>query len=92
MKNGKTPGTDGFTVEFYKFLGGDIGQILLESLNEALRKKELSITQKQGIIMLIPKNNKPRVLIQNWRPITLLNVDYKLLSGLQTELKKCFQN
>ena len=82
MKNGKTPGTDGFTVEFYKFFGGDIGQILLESLNEALQKKELSITQKQGIITLIPKNNKPRELIQNWRPITLLNVDYKLLSGV----------
>ena len=54
----------------------------MESLNEALQKKELSITQKQGIITLIPKNNKPRELIQNWRPITLLNVDYKLLSGV----------
>ena len=28
------------------FLGGDIGQILLESLNEAFQKRELSITQK----------------------------------------------
>ena len=52
MKNRKTSGTDGFTVEFYKFFWGDIGQILLESLNEALAKRELSITQKQGIITL----------------------------------------
>ena len=67
-------------MEFYKFFGPDIGLLLLDNLNEALINKELSITQKQGIISLIPKNNKQRDLIQNWRPITLLNVDYKLLS------------
>ena len=44
---------------------------VLKSLNEA----ELSTTPKQGIITLLPKNNKPREYIQNWRPITLLNVE-----------------
>ena len=73
MKNGKSPGTDGYTAEFYKFFWKDIGNFVLESLNESFTTGELSITQKQGLITLLPKN---------WRPITLLNVDYKLLSGV----------
>ena len=82
MKNGKSPGTDGYTAEFYKFFWKDIGNFVLESLNESFTTGELSITQKQGLITLLPKGNKPRELIKNWRPITLLNVDYKLLSGV----------
>ena len=82
MKNGKSPGTDGYTAEFYKFFWKDIGNFVLESLNESFTTGELSNTQKQGLITLLPKGNKPRELIKNWRPITLLNVDYKLLSGV----------
>ena len=81
MKNGKSPGTDGYTAEFYKFFWKDIGNFVLDSLNESFNTGELSITQKQGLITLLPKGNKPRDLIKNWRPITLLNVDYKLLAG-----------
>ena len=45
--------------------------------------------KKQVLITLIPKGNKPRELIKNWLPITLLNVDYKLLSGvLALRIKK----
>ena len=51
-------------------------------MNDSFTNGELSITQKQGLITLIPKGNKPRELIKNWRPITLLNVDYKPLSGV----------
>ena len=82
MKNGKSPGTDGYTAEFYKIFWKDIGNFVLESLNESFNTGELSITQKQGVITLLPKGNKPRELIKNWRPITLLNVDYKLLAGV----------
>ena len=55
MKNGKSPGTDGFTSEFYKFFWVDIGNEVLKSLNEASYTGELSTTQKQGIITLLPK-------------------------------------
>ena len=51
-------------------------------MNQSFGNGELSITQKQGLITLLPKGNKPRELIKNWQPITLLNVDYKLLSGI----------
>ena len=91
MENGKSPGTDGFTTEFYKFFWNDIGTFVINSINDSFCKGELSITQKQGLISLIPKGNKQRDLIKNWRPITLLNIDYKLLSGaLANRLKKYF--
>ena len=43
-------------------------------------KGELSITQRQGIISLIPKNKKERSSLGNCRPISLLNTDYKIAS------------
>ena len=93
MENGKSPGTDGFTAEFYKFFWNDIGVFVVNSINDSFTEGELSITQKQGLISLIPKGNKPRDLIKNWRPITLLNIDYKLLAGaLANRLKKVLLN
>jgi len=81
MKNGKTPGSDGFPIEFYKVFWLDIGEYLLRSLNKAYDRGEVSLTQKQGIITCIPKSDE-RELLKNWRPITLLNIDYKILSGV----------
>ena len=81
MANGKSPGSDGFTAEFLKFFFPDIGHYLLRSLNQAFCTGELSVTQKQGVITCLPKGDKPREFLKNWRPISLLNVDYKILSG-----------
>jgi hypothetical protein len=43
LKNGKTPGTDGLPVEFYKFFWGDIKKFVTESLQHALAINELSV-------------------------------------------------
>lgn len=40
----------------------------------------MSTTMKQGIITLIPKPDKDPLLIENWRAIMLLNIDYKIVS------------
>ena len=40
----------------------------------------MSTTMKQGLITLIPKPEKDHLLIENWRPITHLNCDYKIFS------------
>ena len=81
MKNRKSPGADGFTVEFFKFFFGDIGNFLVRSINEGFEKSQLSVTQRQGVIICIPKEGKPRQFIKNWRPISLLNVSYKIASS-----------
>ena len=78
MPNNKSPGTDGFTVEFFKFFWKDIGYLVLHSINEAYEHGEMSTVQKQGVITCIPKQHKDRALLKNWRPITLLNIIYKI--------------
>ena len=81
MKNNKSPGSDGFTAEFFKFFWKDLKYFVLNSVNESFKQNDLSSTQKEGVITCIPKGNKPREYLKNWRPICLLNVVYKLCSG-----------
>jgi len=62
---------------------------LIDSLNYSAFVGELSVSQRQGIISLIPKKNP--LLLKNWRPITLLNVDYKLATKcIARRLEKVF--
>jgi exonuclease III len=77
-KNNKSPGTDGFPAEFYKTFWLQLKEYLTNALNYNYVTDELSVTQKEGLITLIPKKDKDTLLIKNWRPITLLNQDYKL--------------
>ena len=82
MKNSKTPGNDGFTAEFFKFVWIDLKNFILNSLNYGYETGSLSITQKQGIITCLPKPNKSPFYLKDWRPISLLNVIYKLASSV----------
>jgi hypothetical protein len=89
LKNCKSPGTDGFTADFYKFFWIKIKDLVLNSLQTAFVKGELSTEQKRGVINLIPKKEKDIRLLKNWRPISLLNTDYKILTKtLASRLKK----
>ena len=82
QKNDKTPGTSGFQANFYKFFWHDIGSFLVRSILRSICKGELSPSQKLGIISILPKGTKPRELLKNWRPISLLNTSYKIFSGI----------
>ena len=80
MPNNKTPGTDGLPTEFYKFFFKDISKNLLESFNFSFRNGKLSADQRRGVISLIPKSDKDPAFLKNWRPISFLNTDYKILT------------
>ena len=61
----------------------------LGSLEESYNKGELTPSQRQAIIKLLEKKGKDRSLLKNWRPLSLLNVDYKIASkALANRLKK----
>ena len=59
----------------------EILAIFLSVLSIMGLEKEMSVTQKQGIIICIPKEDKPKPLLKNWRPVALLNTAYKIASA-----------
>ena len=73
MESDKTPGTDGLPAEFYKVFWADISSFLISALNYGFDSGHLSVTQRRGVIKLIPKKDAELYFIKNWRPITLLN-------------------
>ena len=78
MKNSKSPGSDGITVEFYKMFWPILKKHYVNSINYSFETGSLTELQKQSIITLLPKQNKDITNLDNWRPISLLNVDYKI--------------
>ena len=89
MSKGKSPGSDGLTTDFYKAFWHLIGPLVIDSLNFAFLTGSLSPEQRRAIITLIPKPNKDRSFLKNWRPIHLLNIDYKIAAkALANRLKQ----
>ena len=86
----KAPGNDGIPVEFYKTFWSLISDPFIRCANECFEKGEMSSSQKQAVISLIEKKGKDRSFLENWRPISLVNVDAKIMSKvLATRIKKC---
>ena len=84
----KAPGNDGLPIEFYKTFWNLLGESLVECFNATFEKGEMSPSQKQAVITLIEKKDQDRCDLQNWRPISLLNVDTKIASKVIAERMK----
>ena len=82
FSSGKSPGEDGFTWEFYNCFFYLLGQDLVDCFNASYRAGEMSLSQRRGVITLIPKEDSDLSTLANWRPITLLNLDYKIASKI----------
>ena len=76
MKQYKSPGSDGIINEFYQIYWDTIKEDLFEVLLEMFDKFEICDSQCRGMLTLLHKGGD-RDNIRNWRPITLLNSDYK---------------
>ena len=97
LSNNKTPGTDGLSPEFYKTFWIDIKQFVFDSFVSAKKNGLLSLDQRRGILTLLPKGDKDPKYLKNWRPLTLLNTDYKILAKvlsnrLQNVISKIIHN
>ena len=92
MKNNKSPGSDGISTEFYKIFWSEI-KSYLSSLNYSFEIEDLTVMQKQGLISLLPKKNNDLGNLNNWRPLTLLNTDYKIVTKtISNRIKKYISN
>ena len=80
MSNDKSPGNDDLTKEFYETFWKEIKNSLISSIQRSFEVNQLIISQRQAIIKRIEKKERDKRLIKNWRPISLLNLDTKLLS------------
>ena len=87
LQTGKSPGSDGLPTEFYLAFWDDLGDFLVLVLNERYRLGVLTYSQRESLLRLLYKKDDRR-LPKNWRPISLLNTDYKLASKAITERLK----
>ena len=77
----KSPGFYGLSLEFYISMWEYIKEDMLCIYNEMLLRGCIQADQKTGIIVCIPKHAKPTTPL-DFRPITLLDTDYKILTRL----------
>ena len=82
LQSGKTPGPDGFTVEFFKLFSLTIAPVLQSMYNESFADGHLPPTLLEASISLLLKNDKDPLMCGSYRPISLLNVDFKILSKI----------
>ena len=86
MPKNKSPGNDGLTKEFYEKCWDDLK---ISFITRKFLKEELIKSQKQAVIRLIEEKDKDKRYIQNWRLLSLLNTDMKILSEVMAQrLKK----
>ena len=76
----KSPGTDGFQIDLYIVFWLKLKSPLFDAFNYGLKHGILHETARTGVITLIPKKERDMLFVRNWRPIVLLNTDYKILS------------
>jgi len=79
MECGRAPGIDGLPIDFYKKFWSVIGDDLLAVLNESLADGLLPLSCRRAVITLLPKKGDLKE-IKNWRPVSLLCTDLKMLS------------
>uniref|UniRef100_A0A2D4PW91 Reverse transcriptase domain-containing protein n=1 Tax=Micrurus surinamensis TaxID=129470 RepID=A0A2D4PW91_MICSU len=90
QKNNKTPGPDGLPAELYKCIYECLEPVMLDVYNEVLDFAKLPDSWRD--ISLIPKEDLDNKQIRNYRPISLLNVDYKIYATIMSERLKIILN
>lgn len=79
MHNGKAPGPDGFNVDLFKTCWRIVKHDILEVVEDSRTCKKVLRALNESFIALIPKHEKATSL-ERFRPITLCNVVYKIIS------------
>lgn len=78
----KAPGPDGYTIEFYKAIAPHIIPTLLKVYNLMWKEGSYLPTGNQAYIKLLEKKGKDPTHPGSYRPISLLNIDAKIISKI----------
>ena len=84
MKPNSAPGLDGFSVAWVRKFWPQLADLTTMAINNCYDKGELTSLLKSAIMKLLPKGNKSPLDPNNYRPISLLSVFYKMASGVIT--------
>uniref|UniRef100_A0A803TXE0 Reverse transcriptase domain-containing protein n=1 Tax=Anolis carolinensis TaxID=28377 RepID=A0A803TXE0_ANOCA len=78
----KAPGPDGFTMLYYKTFQEILTPPLQQVMNKILVEGKVPATWKEANITLLPKEKADMANVKNYRPISLLNTDYKIFTSI----------
>ena len=81
MNRGSAPGNDGIPIEIYQVFWHHLKVPLLDCVDFSFRNGILPLTERVGVINLVHKGHDlSKNSLDNWRPISLCNSDYKIIS------------
>ena len=82
MSHDSAPGKDGLPMEFYRTFSNLIKEDFTNLVNYIFfeKKKKIAKSMKTAIILLITKTSPEETNIAKWRPVSLLCVDYKIIT------------